>query len=56
MIRYMVYYKDDFGKRHLTFVNSFTEINFIKTRFFDVTYEVCASFQRITAIKKGSVV
>ena len=36
---FTVYYKDDFGKKHLTTVKNMAELNFIKERFFEVNYE-----------------
>lgn len=33
MKRYMVTYTDDFYKKHITFVTSMAEVNFIKERF-----------------------
>lgn len=36
---FTVYYKDDFGKKHLTTVKNMAELNFIKERFFEVSYE-----------------
>ena len=35
MIKYSVSYTDDFKKKHLTFVKTLEEFNFIKNRFFD---------------------
>lgn len=36
---FTVYYKDDFGKKHLTMVRNMAELNFIKERFFEVDYK-----------------
>ena len=35
MIKYSVSYTDDFKKKHLTFVRTLKEFEFIKNRFFD---------------------
>ncbi len=39
IIVYMVTYKDDFNKKHITFVTSFSEIRFLKDRFEIIHYE-----------------
>ena len=40
MMKYVVYYTDDWNKKHMTFVKSLSEIKIIKARFINVTYEV----------------
>lgn len=35
MIKYSVTYTDDFKEKHLTFVRTLKEFDFIKERFFD---------------------
>lgn len=36
---YIVYYKDDDNKKHMTFVKSFQDVKFLKDRFGEVTIE-----------------
>ena len=36
---YIVHYYDDNHRRHMSFVKSFKEVNFIKERFGEVTVE-----------------
>lgn len=38
-MNYIVYYIDDFCKRHITFATSMAEVNFIKDRFTQVDFE-----------------
>lgn len=35
---YVVYYVDDFKKRHMIFLKTFKEVQFIMDRFYDVTF------------------
>lgn len=35
---YIVYYVDDSKKRHMTFLKTFKEVQFIMDRFYDVTF------------------
>lgn len=37
MIKYFVSYTDDFNKKHLTFIRTLKEFEFIKNRFSDAT-------------------
>lgn len=39
MIKYVVHYVDDFGKKHMTFVKTLKEIKFYQERFIKVSYE-----------------
>lgn len=41
---YVVYYKDDNHKQHMTFVKSFKDVKFIQERFGFVTYETTQTF------------
>lgn len=38
-MKYIVYYTDDFHRRHITFATSMAEVNFIKDRFSQVDFE-----------------
>ena len=39
-IRFIVYYIDNFQKRHITFVTSMTEVNKIKDKFNKVSFDI----------------
>ena len=36
---YMVTYKDDFNKKHITFVKKYSEVKFLEDRFGKVHFE-----------------
>ena len=36
---YVVYYVDDHHKKHMTFVKSYAEVEFIRDRFGEITVE-----------------
>ena len=36
---YIVYYVDDFHKKHIAFVKSFKEVKFFRERFGEITVE-----------------
>lgn len=38
-IIYMVTYKDDFNKKHITFVEGFSQVRFLEDRFGTVYFE-----------------
>lgn len=38
-ILYMVTYKDDFNKKHITFVRGYSEVRFLEERFGNVHFE-----------------
>ena len=38
-IVYMVTYKDDFNKKHITFVKGFSQVRFLEDRFGTVYFE-----------------
>lgn len=45
---YIVYYKDDDNKGHMTFVKSFRDVRFIQERFEKVTFEMTTTYNAIT--------
>lgn len=40
MVKYIVYYLDDFNQKHMAFVRTLSEVNFLKERFYEVSFEV----------------
>ena len=38
-ILYMVTYKDDFNKKHITFVRGYSEVRFLEERFGNIHFE-----------------
>lgn len=49
---YMVTYKDDFRKTHITFVRGFSAVNFLKDRFGEITFEITERFYSKESNKK----
>ena len=43
---YMVTYKDDFNKKHMTFVKSFSAVKFFEERFSEVRFERTENYPR----------
>jgi len=41
---YMVTYKDDYHKTHMTFVEGFTAVKFLEERFSEVYFEVTETY------------
>jgi len=40
VVIYMVTYRDDFRRKHITFVRHYSEVKFLKDRFNTVEWEV----------------
>ena len=38
-VMYMVTYKDDFNKKHITFVRTYSEVKFLEDRFGNIHFE-----------------
>ena len=36
---YIVYYEDDYRRKHMTFVRTFEEVKFLERRFGEITVE-----------------
>ena len=43
---YMVTYKDDFNKKHITFVKGFSAVKFFEERFSEVRFERTENYPR----------
>ena len=41
---YAVTYRDDNGKKHLTFVEGYSSVRFIQDRFYNVTFESTVTY------------
>ncbi len=40
-VHYMVFYRDDFNHKHLTFCKEYSDVKFYKERFDNVSVEIC---------------